>query len=299
MNPETKIWQKFLLPGSIIIGSLIIAGTIIYSPRLGGKVVGAKTAGSAKKIAEEVTPAKGIKLPIKWNGLGSKLVASGVIDKDKFEQLYADRGDLSADDKAVLFDAGRQDVIITTQNSGFILNLLWAAGLGNKNEILEKGPISDKRYGGAGQFASTGGWTLAKGDVMSHFSQHDFITLTPAQQALVKKVAANIYRPCCDNPTLFPDCNHGMAMLALLEIMASQNVSEADMYQTALAVNSYWFPGTYLILADFMAGKGISWKKIDPKELLGPNYSSASGYKGILLQTNPQNSNSGGSSCST
>ena len=30
------------------------------------------------------------------------------------------------------------------------------------------------------------------------------------------KIAKGIYRPCCNNSTYFPDCNHGMAMLGLL-----------------------------------------------------------------------------------
>ena len=120
---------------------------------------------------------------------------------------------------------------MTQENSGTILNLLWAFGLANKNEILEKGPMMDKRYGGAENFASTGGWTLSKGDSMNHYSMHSFITLTPQQQSLVEKVSQNIYRPCCGNSTYFPDCNHGMAMLGLLELLASQGISENEMYK--------------------------------------------------------------------
>jgi hypothetical protein len=48
----------------------------------------------------------------------------------------------------------------------------------------------------------------------------DLIPLTAEQQALVEEVAAEIYRPCCNNSTLFPDCNHGMAMLGFLELLA-------------------------------------------------------------------------------
>ena len=59
---------------------------------------------------------------------------------------------------------------------------------------------------------------------MNHYSMHRFIVLTPEQQALVEKVSKGIYRPCCGNSVYFPDCNHGMAMLGLLELMASQGV---------------------------------------------------------------------------
>ncbi|OGJ12805.1 hypothetical protein A2432_00040 [Candidatus Nomurabacteria bacterium RIFOXYC1_FULL_43_8] len=128
--------------------------------------------------------------------------------------------------------------------------MLWALGLGNKNPILENGPMMTYSGAGlpaealakAGNFASTGGWTLGKGNAMDHYSMHQFVTLTREQQDLVEKVAKNIYRPCCKNSTYFPDCNHGMAMLGLMEIMASQGASEPEMYKMSGEVNTLWFP---------------------------------------------------------
>src|SRR3989344_4318375 len=102
---------------------------------------------------------------------------------------------------------------ITRENAELLLNLFWALGLASKNEILEKGEMANPKYGGAGNFASTGGWTIVKGNAMDHYSSHKFFNLTPEQQALVDKVSRGIYRPCCGNSTHFPDCNHGMAML--------------------------------------------------------------------------------------
>lgn len=177
-----------------------------------------------------------------WNNLGMKMVEAGVIDKEKFENLYAERGGLSEVDKKLLYGVDNGNLVINSENSGVMLNMLWAFGLGNKNPILENGPMVDKQYGGAGNFASTGGWTLARGNAMAHYNMHSFITLTPEQQAMVERVAKNIYRPCCKNSTYFPDCNHGMAMLGLLELMASQEASEDEMYKIATEVNSYWFP---------------------------------------------------------
>ena len=98
--------------------------------------------------------------------------------------------------------------------------------------------MTDKQFGGADKFASTGGWSLSKGNAMDHYSRHNFVVLTQAQAELVERVSKNIYRPCCNNSTYFPDCNHGMAMLGLLELMASQNISEGQMYKIALSVNS-------------------------------------------------------------
>lgn len=234
-----------------------------------------------------------IELPIVWGNLGARMINAGVIDRAKLEAIYARRGGLSNEEKQIL-EGETGKLKINKENSGFILNMLWALGLGNKNEILEKGPMTDSRYGGAGDFASTGGWTLAKGGAMDHYSRHSFITLTPEQQKLVESVSQNIYRPCCDNPTYFPDCNHGMAMLGLLELMASQGVSESDMYKIALQVNSYWFPDTYLTIAKYLKEKkNISWFDADPKEILGQNYSSGSGYRNVLRQVTSPATQSG------
>jgi len=229
------------------------------------------------------------------------MIAAGVIDRAKFEAIYARRGARLPDGQGLtdyekqLLEGETRKLKITQENASFILNMLWALGLGNKNEILEKGPMMDSRYGGAGNFASTGGWAIAKGNTMDHYSRHEFIKLTLEQQKLVEEVSKNIYRPCCDNPTYFPDCNHGMAMLGLLELLASQGVSESDMYKIALAVNSYWFPDTYLTIAKYLKEKkNIDWADADPKEILGYNYSSASGYQNILSQVAQPETQSGG-----
>ena len=129
---------------------------------------------------------------------------------------------------------------------------------------------------------------------MEHYSHHALLVLSPDEQALVDKVSRGIYRPCCGNSTHFPDCNHGMAMLGLLELMASQGVSEKDMWKAALAVNSFWFPDTYFTIATYMKDKGILWKDVNPQEVLGAEYSSAQGYAAIAAQVETKGSRSGG-----
>lgn len=254
------------------------------------------------KFEKSVLPAEGVILPVKWGDLGVQMVKTGVIDADKFEGNYNGQNKLSVELKRLLYNSDNGNVKITKENAGILLNLLWALGLGNKNTILEKGPMMT--YSGAGSpaealakaggFASTGGWTLGQGDALTHYSRHQFFSLTPEQLQLVEKTSWNIYRPCCGNPTYFPDCNHGMAMLGLLELMASQGVNEADMYKTALAVNSYWFPETYINLAKYFESQGTPWKKVDPKEVLGAEYSSASGYRNILNKIKPIEQQNGG-----
>ena len=237
-----------------------------------------------------------VELPIVWGNLGVQMISAGIIDGEKFESIYATRGDLTNEVKELLYESGNGNLKISEKNSGLILNLLWALGLGNKNKILEEGPMMDSQFGGADKFASTGGWSLSSGEVMEHYGKHNLIVLTEKQQALVEKVSKNIYRPCCDNATYFPDCNHGMAMLGLLELLASQGVNEDQMYKEALRVNSLWFPDTYLTIAKYLKEKkNINWADADPKEILGYNYSSSSGYKNILSQVTPPETQSGGS----
>ena len=291
-----------LLPASILIAAAILAGAWVYSTGSGGADVPQKTTGAADSgkteaaaLEAKVLPPEGVVLPVRWGDLGAKMVSAGVIDEKKFEQLYANRGGLTDETKALLYGESNGNLRITSENSGMILNLLWAAGLGTKNDILESGPMTDKNYGGAGNFASTGGWTLAQGEAMNHYSRHPFVVLTPEQQQIVERVSKNIYRPCCNNPTHFPDCNHGMAMLGLLEIMASQGVSEKEMYKVALQVNAYWFPDTYLTIAKYLESKGVDWSEADPREILGADYSSGSGYQKIQSQVTVPVPKSGGS----
>lgn len=241
-----------------------------------------------------VLPAEGVELPITWGDLGKKMTESGVIDQQKFEDLYQGRGGLDDDMLQLLVGDGNKTVRMTQENSAVLLNFLWAFGLANKNDILEKGPMQDPQYGGAGNFASTGGWSLARGNAMDHYSNYQLVTLTREQQQLVERVSQGIYRPCCGNSTYFPDCNHGMAMLGLLELMAAGGVSEDDMYRVALKVNSYWFPDTYLTAAKYFQTKGIDWNQVDPREALGADVSSAQGYRKIRSQVEPPQSQGGG-----
>ena len=323
MEDDTKnqtITTKNFLSISILASALILSGAWVYTARLRtAKTSNEVPAGSSSEtskasvvsskqtsqisLEEKILPSKGVVLPIKWGDLGVKMISVGVIDKTKLEAIYAARGGLTEAEKKLLEDGNVDKIKITKSNSGLLLNLFWALGLGTKNDILDRGPMMTYSGAGlpaealakAGNFASTGGWTLAVGGAMEHYSRHPFIILTPEQQKLVEVVSKNIYRPCCGNSTYFPDCNHGMAMLGLLELMASQGVSEKEMYKTALQVNSYWFPDTYLTIGKYLESKGIALASVDPKEILGADYSSASGYRQIQsLITEPIQRGGGG-----
>lgn len=287
---ENENQKKYYRPvTNLLVFSVVLVIILFY-------FVGPKTSLSSKtntfgqeKVAvsdleKKVLPTEGVTLPVIWGDLGSKLVDAGVIDATKFKALYEQKGTFTDEYKNLLLGHDNGKIKITNENAGYILNLFWAFGLANKNPILETGEMSDPRYGGAENFASTGGWTIAKGNVMDHYSKHKLINLTPQQQALVDKVSRGIFRPCCGNSTHFPDCNHGMAMLGLLELMASQGISEQDMWSTALAVNAYWFPNNYLTIATYMKDKGVDWRDVKPQEMLGFDYSSSQGYAKIASQ---------------
>ena len=156
------------------------------------------------------------------------------------------------------------------------------------------------RYGGAGNFVSTAGWIVAQGNAMDHYSRYKFFDLTSEQQMLVDKISRGIYRPCCNNSTHFPDCNHGMAMLGLLELMASQGVSEEEMWRAALVVNSYWFPDAYVTLDAHMESQSVAWQDVNPQEILGSSFSSSSGFSKIAsrVRTPGNGGSKSGSGCS-
>lgn len=278
----------------VIVTSALTAGITIAVT--GGKFLSAETPIIAKKI--EIKK-EAIAMPQKWKEINEELIKEGVIDDAKFEMIYASRGGMSADMKSMMAGDTQGDAVINEDNASFALNLLWALGLANKNAILEQGPMVAKEYGGdAGKFASTGGWSLAKGDPMDHYSMHSFISLTSEQQELVERVAKGIYRPCCNNSVYFPDCNHGMAMLGFLELMASEGADEKELYRSALALNSFWFPDTYETIYSYLNLKGIDPESVEPEILLGKTFSSASGYRTILQQVSPPSSTGSGGGCS-
>lgn len=289
---------SYVLPLSIIISSLVIAGAFYMRDTRRTDARDGVNVSDMKEVQnileEEVIPSQGVILPVVWGDLGVKLARAGVIDIDKFVSMYEDRGVFTDEYKDLISGQKSGQIMITRENAGYLLNLFWALGLAQKSPVLDSGEMASPAFGGAQNFASTGGWTMAVGDPMAHYSKHAFFELTSEEQALVDKVSRGVYRPCCNNSTHFPDCNHGMAMLGLLELLASQGASEEEMWRVALAVNSYWFPDTYLTIASYMKEQGVSWGKVTPQEILGKEYSSASGYAQIAARVTPLLKKGGG-----
>jgi len=255
--------NKCTLPAAIVIAGIIIAGAMIYN-------AGTRPASmqiSDNQNVKAVLIDAGHILPLETEEEMLKiLISNGTIDPSKLSQVTE-------------------------------LNLLWAYGLANKNPVLEEGPIMDTRYGGPNNMASVGGWTVTTGLVMDHYAKHTLTTLTPDQQSLVEKIANGIFRPCCNNSTHFPDCNHGMAMLGLLEYLAAQGATEEEMWNTAMTANMSWFPDQYQTVAQYLKIKGIALNTVTPQILLGAEYSSGSGFAKIAAQVPQTNQQRRGSEC--
>lgn len=235
---------------------------------------------TVENLEKVVVPEEGYEVKINWGEVGKKLVEAGGIDLVKYEKNYADpkyKELLSylTEDK----DGG---FTINKENSYFWVNTLWALGLTQESKVLTEGIMGTEYEDKLADFASTGGWTLGAKPAVALYSSSKIIDLDDEEQAMVEKISANIYRPCCGNPTSFPDCNHGMAILGLIELMVDQGFSEDEIYKTSLALNSYWFPQTYIDLAYyFQTTENVAWNELDAKMLLSAEYSSAPGYQAI------------------
>ena len=254
------------------------------------------------KLYEQVSPIAGYALPVSYGKLGPQLMEANVIDYDAFINVMAQSGDAINNHQMDILKKGSDDkIVITAENAHFLLNFFWAVGLANKNSILTEGPMVQYSDGQIDRFASTGGWTLATKPITEIYASLDLISLTPEQQARVEQVASAVYRPCCNNHTLFPDCNHGMAMLGLLEMMASQNASVDEMFNAAKYVNAYWFPQQTMEIALFLTtNQEVDFSEAEARMVTGAEYSSGSGFGAVheRLQASgllPQAPSQGGS----
>lgn len=297
-DPPKKNGYREIPPLFIMVSLILIAAAFLigrYSPVVSINIKSKNIAFSKptptppgpdlSSLQEKVLPSSGYVFKIKWGDLGKRMVEDGVIDETKLAQALVGENTLPPDYKKYLDGTTQDSIRLNSDNARFWVDVLWGLGLANKNEILEKGAMTEN--GDTANFASTGGYSLAKKKPMEIYSQFAYITLTPNQQAKVLEIAKNIYRPCCGNDTAFPDCNHGMAALALIELMVSQNFSDEEIYKIVLAFNSQWFPQTYLDIAYHFAKNNRDYESVPAKEILSKTFSSAQGYQAVKRQIGP------------
>lgn len=222
-------------------------------------------------------------LPIAYGQIGPQLIQAGAFAYDAFVQVYAEAGQPLSEAQQTILRAGSDEPMVIDQaNSYFLLNLLWAFGLTNNNRLLREGALVRYSDGQVERFASTGGWSLALKPISQLYSAAALVTLTEAQQVQVEEAAAAIYRPCCNNPTSFPDCNHGMAMLGLLQLLAAQGVDTAGMLEAAKLVNRFWYPAqSYELALYYQAQTGQDFAAIPPAEAVGAERFSSDGFSAV------------------
>lgn len=304
-----KVLPLILLPlllltffgGGVIVGYKMASKNPITSVQ--EKANGSDNNTVAETV-KDVLPPNGFQSKISFGDSIIKLEENGVIDKKKMEALYKNRGGMPTELKDLLENPSNKPIVINRDNAQFLINLLWPLGIANKNTTLTESEAGKPEY--INDLAATGGWNLgASKNGGDYYNKFEIIKLAPEQDAMVKRMAHNIFRPCCGNSTDMPDCNHGAAMLGLLQLGASQGLSEEELYREALQFNAFWFPENYAKMAIvFKQLQDKSWKDLDPKTLLGINYSSGAGYsKNVALPFSQISGNtsqgSGGGSCST
>ncbi|KAB2916398.1 MAG: hypothetical protein F9K29_11695 [Hyphomicrobiaceae bacterium] len=242
-----------------------------------GRIANGDYGERRQAVDEQVRPKEGYQTRLVLGDIVPRMVAHGIVDMEKMEALYKERGGMPPELKQVLTEASTTPLTVTRENADWLVNILWPIGLSNKMAINKRSPIAGKDLP---NLASTGGWGLGKEkNGASYFNHHELIPLTAEQGRRVWRIATSTYRPCCDNSTFFQDCNHGSAALAVIELGVAQGLSDGEIYRTLLAFNAYWFGPTYVETAlYFNVLRGMDWSAVDPRRVLSRRYSTASGW---------------------
>jgi len=255
------------------------------------------------KQQNQVTLPDEYTLPVTYGDIGPQLLVAGAINYEQFVEVYNRSGQpLTNEQQNILQYGSDEPIVINRENAYFLLNFFWAFGLTNQNAILDNGPLAQYADGDISNFASTGGWTIGEKSATELYSSTPIVELDAEQQALLETIAEQVYRPCCNNHTAFADCNHGMAMLGILEVMAAQDASLDEMFEAAKYLNAFWFPQQTMELAlFFQVTYRQDFASIDAHQAVGATYFSATGFRTLhqyLTDSNLlQPTGNGGSSC--
>ena len=227
---------------------------------------------------DDVVPRQGVNTRIVFGDAIRRLVVAGALAPDKYRALIGVKGQLPDWVERLFVAPSSSPIVFSAENAPYLLHLLWPLGLSTRAGFNQHSPIRTVRLP---SFASTGGWTLGRAsNGYVYFDQIDAVLLTPAQVAKALEVATNTYRPCCDNSTFFQDCNHGSALLGLIELGASQGASVDLLFRIARVANSYWFTSQYAMTAMYFTYlRQQPWRTVSPRLVLGPEYSSLSGWQ--------------------
>lgn len=221
-------------------------------------------------LRSEVAPPEGVSIPVEWGSLLDELKASDVVDTVLLNKgLVEARGHGLTTAEEARFNGESHELIrIDNESKTYLMYVFWAVAFVNANPLLNE---SAHMYGN-----KTSPVGAAKYGSLALFN------FTPAQQALIEDVALNSYRPCCNAPTLTPDCSHGFAALGLLEFLVSKGVGRDDLFKTLLQFNSYSFTNEYVDVALMLQEQGgQSWSSANATQLIGYSYSSIEAHQAI------------------
>lgn len=232
---------------------------------------------SIRRAVEAVLPEAPVRTGLTLGRPVAALIEAGTIDPARFRTAYADRGPLPPWVHAVLAGSDAE-VVLSRANAPYLLNVLWPLGLANRAAFNADSPLNGPD---AASFASTGGWTLGNGgNGADWFNAVDAVALAPEQDALVRSVADRTFRPCCDNSTFFQDCNHGSAMLGLLQLAAASGGGEDALFRLARDANGFWYPEKYVEMAlYFDRFEGLDWRDVKPERTVSRAHASISGWR--------------------
>ena len=220
-----------------------------------------------------VIPPTGYRSRIALRGSIVRVVRNGVISRDKFRQLEQSNGKMPEELSTALEKPYDDPIRLTLENAFHYVNLLWPVGLSNYLDANKESPLAGPDLP---NFASTGGSTLGlapEGSV--YFNKFPIVELKPEAEVLAVRVAKSTYRPCCNNSTFFQDCNHGSALFAVLQLGASQGLTEDQLYKEALAFNSFWFPDYYIRTAlYFKIVCKTEWRDADARTIMAADFSA-------------------------
>jgi hypothetical protein len=241
------------------------------------------------EVASRAVPDSGYQSRIVLRDSIVRLVRHGAIDLGKFFGLQRNGVRMAGDLSHVLSDPSEKPIRLTRENVAVYVDLLWPIGLANRLIGNFSSPLAGQSVG---NFASTAGWTLGdRNEGAEYFDRFPIVDMTPSQEALAIRVAKTTFRPCCDNSSFFQDCNHGSALYGLVQLGASQGLQELELYREALAFNSFAFEPYYVRTALFFAvARGVAWRDVDPKAVMGAEYSSGSRWRenvGAWVERNP------------
>ncbi len=239
-----------------------------------------------KAIATEIIPNNSVVLDAHWGHWVKMLISTNALNESILKlALNASGEQLTPYEINILNGTSNANIILNQSNNEFVLIVMWSLGINNNNSVINNGKLT--HYGGSPyNLASTGGYsplgTLQLGKL-------NLISMNPAEQSMVWAITNEVYRPCCDNPTSFPDCNHGAASLGLIELMASQGANKAAILNSLEAFNEFNFPGQYYDDAIFFAAHGVKFSNVAPETLLDYNFSSFTGYSNVQKYLNKYN----------